>query len=463
MYELKDTIAAVSSPGTEKRVIVRVTGDKTGKIVGKFFDGGDGEFAGLKRGNLAIDEGLEVECFVYGFAGPRSYTGDDLAEFHFYSSEEMTEKFLENLFAAGCSLAGPGEFTARAYLNGKLDLSQAEAVGEIITGSNKYQIEAAEKLLSGKLSGSVAKVREDIIDLLAYVEAGMDFVEEDIEFLSAGEKAERAEQIVEELEEMLEGSLSYESVVGLPAVGLAGASNAGKSSLLNVMAKEKRSIVSDELKTTRDVLSQEVSFENNVCVMFDCAGLLYQPDNILDQLAQEAAVEALKNCLITVFCIDVTKEDLKEEIEIFRLVETEKIILAGTKCDLLNDKNRKENLKRIAGTFEKEVLPVSSVTKGGIENLKRVIDSNLTEMSLKMSGEGSENLQDRVGLTARHVNTIRRSLENVYEAKGHISEGNDELGAMLLRDCFESLGSIEQEKVDERILESIFGKFCIGK
>ncbi|MHC4556856.1 MAG: GTPase, partial [Planctomycetota bacterium] len=264
---------------------------------------------GLITGTVAIEAGLKVDAQLYLFLAPHSYTGDDVAEIHIHTNSAVTEALIASLIEKGLRSAGPGEFTARAYLNGKMDLSQAEAVNEIIVSSNEYQLAAAEKLLAGRLAKTTAQVRRSLMDSLSLIEAGLDFSGEDIELETTEQAVERLAGIKNQLEQLLSGSITYESVIDLPAVGIAGAPNAGKSSLLNKLLGTERSIVSHEHKTTRDVLTGVCTFSHFTCVLFDCAGLLQKPEDILDELAQQAAVEALRNSDVVIFCTDVSKTE----------------------------------------------------------------------------------------------------------------------------------------------------------
>ncbi|MHC4338430.1 MAG: GTPase, partial [Planctomycetota bacterium] len=242
-----------------------------------------------------------MDAMLYLFVAPHSYTGETLAEIHVHTNPSVTEALMGNLLGKGLRMAGPGEFTARAYLNGRIDLAQAEAVNEIIVSSNRYQLDAAEKLLSGRLAETTLQIRSEVLDCLGLLEAGLDFSQEDIEFITGKEVVERLVKIRQQLEQLLAGSISYEAVIDLPAVGIAGAPNAGKSSLLNKLLGKERSIVTDVSKTTRDVLTGLLTLRHCRCVLFDCAGLMESPSNILDELAQQAAIEALQNSSVVIF------------------------------------------------------------------------------------------------------------------------------------------------------------------
>jgi tRNA modification GTPase len=540
MYELNDTIVAVSSPTSGARVIVRITGPETIETCKKIFDPpvsirrrtkDEGRGTRLVTGSVTIDNELEVDAQLYLFLAPHSYTGDDIAEIHIHTNPAVTEVLIGNLLGKGLRMAGPGEFTARAYLNGKIDLSQAEAVNEIIVSSNAFQLAAAEKLLSGRLSETTAKVRSAIMDCLSIIEAGLDFSAEDIELETVAEVIERLLGVKEQLEQLLSGSIRYESLIDLPAVGIAGAPNAGKSSLLNTLLGKERSIVSHKRKTTRDVLTAICTLAHCRCVLFDCAGLLLCPDpirdptgkisngadNVLDELAQQAAIEALRNSAVVVFCVDISKDprpktqDARcksqdfglwaEEIGLWSLVwslGSVGLIPVATKCDLVSEQvlsNRLAELNELFGPAAKSTpanrfssidnktehnkedfgagfLVTSAETGAGLDLLREAIDKKTIEVEpgFKTSKSGAsplfESTQSSVGLTVRHQQAVTEAIENVSESIGELRAGNDEVAAMMLRAAYQAISNIESATgghVDEQILEQIFSRFCIGK
>jgi len=480
----------------------------------------------LVTGSVTIDNELEVDGQLYLFLAPHSYTGDDIAEIHLHTNPAVTEALMGNLLGRGLRMAGPGEFTARAYLNGKIDLAQAEAVNEIIVSSNAFQLAAAEKLLSGRLSETTAKVRSTMMDCLSLIEAGLDFSGEDIELETVAEVIERLLGVKEQLEQLLSGSIRYESLIDLPAVGIAGAPNAGKSSLLNKLLGKERSIVSHRRKTTRDVLTALCTLAHCRCVLFDCAGLVLCPDpirdptgkvskgadNVLDELAQQAAIEALRNSAVVVFCIDISKANWSEDISICELIEpshTKKQIAAkcgfgaglipvATKCDLVSEQvlsNRLAELNELFGPAPKSTpanrfssmdnktehnkvdfgagfLVTSAETGAGLDLLREAIDKKIIEVEpgFKTSKSGTnplfEGTQSSVALTARHKQAVTEAIENVSESISELRAGNDEVAAMMLRAAYQAVSGIESATgghVDEQILEQIFSRFCIGK
>ena len=470
MYELSDTIVAVSSPPLGERAIVRISGPDTIKKINQIFrpmiDAERG--TRLVAGSIVVDEELRIDAQLYLFFAPYSYTGETVAEIHIYANPSITGALLEGLLSKGLRMAGPGEFTARAYLNGKIDLAQAEAVNEIIVSSNRFQLAAAEKLLSGKLAETTEKIRSELMDCLSLIEAGLDFSGEDIEFITQAEAVQRLSVVKSELERLLSDSIGCESTLDLPAVGIAGVSGAGKSSLLNKLAGYERSIVSAHRKTTRDVLTSLLTLRHCRCVMFDCAGLtrcsmLDTRFSILDELAQQAAVESLQNSSIVVFCVDISKADWAEDISIRGLIEPEALIPAATKCDLLSGEMLANRIAELNKLLNADFLATSAKTGTGIERLQDTIDKKLIEQTLGSSHDGLAERASGVALTARHRQAVTDAIENIGESISELKAGNNEVTAMLLRAAYQSISDIQQQHVDEEILERIFSRFCVGK
>jgi tRNA modification GTPase len=465
MYELNDTIVAVSSPPLGERAIVRISGPNTLDILQQIFEPTitKEKKGGLIAASVKINVELRIDAQLYLFLTPHSYTGDTLAEIHIYTNPSVTGVLLEGLLSKGLRMAGPGEFTARAYLNGKIDLAQAEAVNEIVVSSNRFQLAAAEKLLSGRLAETTEKICSELMDCLSLIEAGLDFSSEDIEFLTESEAVQRLSDVKRELERLLAGSIACESTLDLPAVGIAGVPNAGKSSLLNKLMACERSIVSPERKTTRDVLANVLTLRNCRCVLFDCAGLMVKAENILDELAQQAAVKSLQDSSIVVFCVDISKSDWAEDILIHGLIEPKVLIPIATKSDLLSETILANRITRLNKLFSIDFLPTSAQTGIGLEQLHNTIDEKLIETALGSGRRGTAGQEaSLIALTARHRQAVTDAIENLGQALNELQAGNEEVTAMLLRAAYQSISDIQQH-IDEEILERIFSRFCIGK
>jgi tRNA modification GTPase len=363
--------------------------------------------------------------------------------------------------------AEPGEFTARAYLNGKMDLTQAEAVNEVIASSNRAQLAASERLLQGRLAETTSKLHDDIMDCLSLIEAGLDFSTEDIEFITRTEAVERLTSINSRLRDLIAGSITYEEIMDLPSVGIAGATNAGKSSLLNKLLGTERSIVSSHHKTTRDILTSMLTLDHCSFILFDCAGLIESPDNILDELAQQAAIEALAKSSLVLFCVDASKNDYYHDIAVRNLIRPINIIAVATKTDLLSQEALTSQIQNLNNLFETEFIPADTKTQTGLNLLRDAIDNKLLELApgSKAATENqlSETINFAAALTARHKNSVTEAAEHITTAIDELEISNDEVAAMMLRASCQSLSGIEQQNIDDQILQNIFQHFCIGK
>lgn len=456
MYELGDTITALSSSSEKAiRYIVRLSGTKAVIAANSFLS------KPIKADNTVVEnvlvfDGLEFDAAVYSFAEGKSYTGDELVEIHI----NCPFCVVEPLIAALCRidkvrLAGAGEFTTRAYFNGKLDLAQAEAVAQIVSGSNAFQIQAAVRLLEGKLSQKVTALREQILELLSLIEAGLDFSEEDITFITPQQAAKQVSDITHALTELLANNIRYERMLGLPAVAIAGCPNAGKSSLLNALLGKQRSIVSSTRATTRDVITEVLELKKCSCVISDCAGIEDDAVNEIDHIAQKAALEALNQANLVLFCVDISKDDFSKELRLFDAIDNEIIALA-TKSDKLDCKLIEKNLITLEQLFGKKFTCVSISGINSIEIVKKFIE--------KEAAKHYGSADDALAVNRRHYESIEQALVSTRTGLDEFSTGGEEIAAMYLRAAYESLSCLNEYKsVDESILDKIFSNFCIGK
>jgi tRNA modification GTPase len=457
VYNFNDTIVAVSSPGNDHRVIVRTTGPQTLDILNRIFSPIITAEAGITQGSVSITADINLDAVLYLFRQPHSYTGDDLAEIHLWANQAITEALMEQLLAAGARPALAGEFTARAYLNGKIDLAQAEAVNEVITASNTFQLAAAENLLAGQLGQTKEKISSAILDCLSRLEAGLDFSTEDIEPTNEADVIVMLGGTINQLRGLLADSVRCESTLDLPAVGIAGAPNAGKSTLLNKLLGRQRSIVSDKRKTTRDVLTGEMTIRGCRCVLFDCAGLTTHAESILDELAQQTAIEALRNATMVIFCVDIAKPDWAEDLAVWDLIPHRQLMAVATKTDLVAEKEIDKRTLQLKARFGCDFLAISAHSGLGLDKLKDKIAEQLTM--------GKSAVVDKYGIaiTARHRQAVTTAIADVEKAVDELKTGNDEVAAMMLRSAHNHLGGIEQHNIDEQLLDRIFSRFCIGK
>ncbi len=464
LIAMDDTIGAVSTAGVPvgaaARTILRISGPSAFAAV-EWLAAEPVRFeknrvVGCK---LRVDKDLTIEGRVYGFSKPHSYTGQDLCEVHIEAGPAAVQWLLEKLFKT-IRPAGPGEFTQRAYLNGKLDLTQAEAVAEIVSSANTAQLEAAQRLLGGRFSETIGDLRERMLDVLGRLEAGLDFSEEPIEFVSNEEAKRLVLEFKQHLSELLEGSIQCERLIDLDSAGLAGVPNAGKSRLLNALLGRQRSIVSEREATTRDVLTGLLRLGRLDCVLFDCAGLLsaQRQRTVVDRLSHQASLEALNRAAVVVFCVDIGKDDVSADVQMRGQISAGRVIYAATKSDTVDDAEVAERLEALQEIFGAEFLAISAATGAGLEALKNRIEHELLALRA-----GDREHQERLTINLRHRKRLEESVKALADCAEVLKADSTEIAAMLLRQGYEALGGLERETIDEAILERIFSKFCIGK
>ncbi|MCE5185368.1 MAG: 50S ribosome-binding GTPase [Planctomycetaceae bacterium] len=464
MLNVDDTIMASSTAslaiGTAGRTIIRLSGPQAFAAVSTILcEPVRFEKNRVVDCRLRVDNELQLRARLYCFAAPHSYTGQDLCEIHLEASPAVVECVMEQLFTI-VRPAGPGEFTKRAYLHGKLDLTQAEAVAEIVSCANAAQLDAAQRLLSGRFSQRIGRARRQLLDLLGRLEAGLDFAEEAIEFISKDEAIGMLAAFKEELSSLLENSIQTERLIDLDSVGLAGLPNAGKSSLLNALLGRPRSIVSPHRATTRDVLTGTLKLQLLDCVLFDCAGLLpyLEQRASAEQLSHQAAIGALNCAALVLFCVDLSKTNVSDELLVRKQITAPNLMYLATKADTLSESEFENAIDRLQRIFGADFMPVSAKTGRGLAPLKHAIETRL--LSLRA---GDQERQDRLTINQRHRGRLRESVKALADCAEEIKSDSTEVAAMLLRQAYEALGGLEHENIDEAILDRIFASFCIGK
>jgi len=464
MLDIDDTIAAVSTAtvpvGTAGRSIIRICGPDVFDVLKKTVTTSES----IQRNHITscvvhVDTDLDVAGWLYAFLQPHSYTGQDLAELHLDVCGAVIETILEKLYQF-VRPAAPGEFTQRAFLNGRMDLTQAEAVAEIVSAANTTQLAAAERLLHGRFSDTIATLRSRIIELLGRLEAGLDFSEEDIVFISTADALTEVDSIRQQLADLLDGSIRCERIIDMDSVGLAGVPNAGKSRLLNAMLGHSRSIVSGIEATTRDVLTGLLQLEQIDCVLFDCAGLLNksQRDTTINQLSHEASLAALNTAAVVLFCIDAGKQDFEAERQMRQQITAETVLYMMTKSDTVTPEQAARQQAKLQSAFGAEFLVTSAATGEGLEPLKKRIQ---TELLRRRSSDAE--YESRHMINQRHEQKLAETIKLLGEASHEVKAESTEIAAMLLRQGYERLGGLETEDISETILDDIFSRFCIGK
>jgi tRNA modification GTPase len=443
-----DTIAAISSAvGPAARMILRLGGPRAEEIARGLVDQMPAA-GGASRARCGF-HGLSFPIWIYFFAGPRSYSGEDLVEFHIPGSVVLAKMLLTELLSRGARLAEAGEFTARAYFNGRIDLTEAEGVAATIAAGSERELAAARQLLAGELARRLSPILDLLADTLALIEVGIDFSDEDVTFLSAQQTAERIARVVGELDRLLSESVRFERLAHEPRVVLVGRPNAGKSTLLNALAGRERAVVSPIAGTTRDVLSVELPLERRMVRLMDVAGIeepsegssaresaTTEQDRI-DRLMREHALRAVESADVVLLVIEAT--DSRPPLELPRSAAW----IVHTKTDLV------ESL-----TIEpSREIAVSARSGAGMKELAELID----RLAFGGDSKGSS-----LALNARHVSALEAARAALARAAAALEAG-PELIAMDLREALDALGSITGQISPDDLLGRIFSAFCIGK
>ncbi len=457
---LEETIAApASARGAARRAIIRLSGPNTLGVLSSLFTPDDGivlsRVGSARRlpGRIAPSGfGVDLEASVYLWPTARSYTGQTMAEIHLIGSQPVVDACLESLYAAGARPALAGEFTFRAFLAGRIDLIQAEAVLGTIHAEDSTSLQRALNQLAGGLSRRLMDFRDQLLGDLADLEAGLDFVEEDIDFLSRDDLCRRLSDAIDCLNSLVEQSDSRMESTERPHVVLAGPPNAGKSTLFNRLAGRPAAIESPVRGTTRDALTATVNWDGYAIDFFDTAGL-DEADGELERSIQKQSQTALARADLLLWCWSLdcaANETMPEQFASSFLRSDTPVIPLVTKADLLADSGQ-------SSLLPPDALRVSARTGQGIERLRQTIVSRLT------SGHASAG--EMIGSTAARC---RESLRQTRDALARAlaaarSESGEELIAMDLREGLDHLGEMVGAVYTDDLLDRIFSQFCIGK
>ena len=452
------TICAISTaPGVGGIGIVRLSGEESFKIIEKIFvpknkENNNIKGYTIKYGNIVNLNGEVIdEVLVSYFKAPKSYTTENMCEINSHGGIVVLNKILETCLEAGAELAEAGEFTKRAFLNGRIDLSQAEAVIDIINSKTDKEAKISLEQLKGNLSTEVEEIRKAIISTMADIEATIDYPEYDIEEVTNAKISTVLEAVDNKLKK-LEKTFDNGKILrdGIKTA-IIGRPNAGKSSLLNVILGEERAIVTDIEGTTRDSIEEFIQVDGIPLKIIDTAGIRNAKDEV-EKIGVKRAAQIAKDSDIVIAIFDITRDFNEEDEEIINLIKDKNAIILLNKIDLKQEKNMKE-----LETLNKPIIKVSTKTREGIEELYKEISKMYKLNEIASDGE-------IIVSNNRHKNLIKNAIKNVDQAKQailvkmpiDIISGN-------LREVVEELGKITGETVTEDVIKEIFSKFCLGK
>ena len=453
------TIAAISTaPSAGGIGIVRISGKETFKIIEKIFIPKNKqkieEIKGntIKYGHIVDDGKITDEVLVSFFKAPKSYTTEDMCEINSHGGMLIVKKILEICLKNGANLAEPGEFTKRAFLNGRIDLAQAESVIDIINAKSNKEVEASVKQLEGYLSKEISEIRKEIMNLMVDIEASIDYPEYDTPEITYSNSINVLEDVKQKLINLSNSFNSGKIIKDGISIAIIGKPNAGKSSLLNEFLKEERAIVTDIEGTTRDTIEEQITIEGIPFKIIDTAGIRDSVDKI-EQIGIEKSRKVAENSDVILAIFDVSKPLEKEDFEILKVIDNKKAIIVLNKIDLEGNYETEKTLKNA----NKDTVMVSVKEKNGIDKIysKLIEMFNLNEIELDNTNVVT-NLRHKQLIDCGKQNTI----DAIFALKNNLPV---DIIAINIKEILENLGKITGEAVSEDIIKEIFAKFCLGK
>ncbi len=452
LYNPDDTIVALSTPhGSGAIAVIRISGRSTIATVNNYFQGADltkEKGYTIHLGKL-VDENNNVidEVLISLFRSPKSYTGEDLIEISCHGSTYIINEILRLFLRNNIRMAEAGEFTMRAFINGKMDLSQAEAVADLIASKTKITHDIALKQLKGGFSSEIKILREKLVDFASLIELELDFSEEDVEFADREDLKNLIDELTVIIKKLIE-SYKFGNVLkkGVPTV-IIGRPNAGKSTLLNALLNENRAIVSEIEGTTRDTIEEELNINGIIFRFIDTAGIREAKDTI-ESLGIEKTHEKIKQSSLIIYIYDISKmtlEEVKKDIAIIAENDTPVLIVAN-----------KTDIKGSTENIPESHIPVSAKNNENIEKLKKDIFDSVIKNKIDTSATIITN--------ERHHDLLIKALNSLQNVKEGLASGiPGDLIAMDIRQANIFLGEITGTISTDDLLGNIFGKFCIGK
>ncbi len=464
---LDETIVAISSaPGFGVLGIVRLSGPKAITIADCMAATDTGEpLAGRPgstrvSGNVQIDDGAGLPAAFYLFRAPHSYTRQDIVEIHTVGSPAALDLVRRKAIELGALAAGPGEFTARAFLSGAMDLASAEAVAGMIRAQTDTQLRASRRMMDGTLAKHITEVRNELAELLALVEADIDFAEEPIEFITPEVLRRRLGEITERLQRLLRTATSVERFDVVPHILLFGPPNAGKSSLMNRLSGTNRAICAAASGTTRDILSAPVRIGRGEAILLDTAGVSRSEDEII-AAARAMTMSTAERVDLICIVFDLAKPDDEHVFDTVGSLDTGRLIIAANKCDLVSADQARQIGERLRSRGLGPVCLVSALNGMGIDALRNVLAEALGSTMTTTLGE-SVLISDRQGAAVNEASEAIKRAACLSEAARETIDCAD-LMAFELREALDALGSVTGEVTTEDLLSQVFANFCIGK
>ena len=454
-----DTIAAIATAMTSAGIgIIRISGDDALTITDQIFKAKskkkvtEMETHTLHYGFICDGDEVIDEVMLLIMKGPKSYTREDTVEIDCHGGVYVMKKILETVLKYGARPAEPGEFTKRAFLNGRIDLAQAESVIDIINAKNKFALKSSMKQLSGKVSEKIKEIRAELLHEIAYIESALD----DPEHISLDGYAEQLEEIVEKNKAAIEKLLATSDNGRMLKEGIStvivGKPNAGKSSLLNTLVGEERAIVTDIAGTTRDVLEEQINLNGIILNIIDTAGIR-DTDDVVEKIGVDKAKKYLEDADLIIYVVDSSTKLDENDFEIMELLKERNAIILLNKSDLNPVTTAEEIMSHIAI----KPIPISAKEQTGLELLEEEIK--------RLFFSGQVTFNDEVYITnIRHKTSLQEARNSLNLVVRSIEDGMPEdFYSIDLMNAYEELGNIIGESIEDDLAQEIFSKFCMGK
>lgn len=459
--ESTGTIVAIGTrPGEAAIGIVKLSGDKSIFIADKIFRSkSKKKLSGIDTynmlyGHIIDNDGDTIdEVVVTLMKKPKSYTREDVVEINCHGGIIATTKVMELCIESGARIADPGEFTKRAFLNGRIDLSQAEAVIDLVRSKTEQSLKIAAKNLQGNVKKEIKRLKEMILNVLVQLEASVDFIEEDLEITPYQKLTKKVREIKAEMEELISDEKKGEIIKNGVKAAIIGKTNVGKSSLLNLLSKKEKAIVTSIPGTTRDAVEEILYVEGIPLILVDTAGIR-KTKSAIEKIGVERSLKHINEAELVLLVLDGNRKFEKMDLEIIKKIERKKTICCINKVDL------KQNLEmeRIRKYFnEKFIIKISALKGIGIRKLENKIKALIMD-------NGDLNLEEKIIINSRHKNILKEVSSLLDSAEKAMKEKmSEEFPSYDLKTAYGLLGEILGETTRDDILDKIFSQFCIGK
>ena len=457
---IDDTIAAIATaPGEGGIGIIRISGEKSLQVAQSIFKSKSGKMIKdynartLIYGTVVDNEKVIDEVLVAYMKGPNSYTAEDVIEINCHGGFISVKKILELILSKGVRLAEAGEFTKRAFLNGRIDLSQAEAIIDVIKSKTDMAHEVAQSQLEGSLAKKIKDLRMNVTEVLAHLEVSIDFAEEDVEEITYQTLEEKALELRNEIKKLYDTAESGKILRdGLKTV-IVGKPNVGKSSLLNSILGENRAIVTDIAGTTRDVIEEFVNIKGIPLKIVDTAGIR-ETEDVVEKIGLEKSIESFSTADLVIMVLDASRKLSEEDMEILESLKNKKTIVLLNKMDL-EPQIELEKIEEFVNS--EDIIKISALKHQGIEELQDKIEAMVYHGSVK----NSSNLMIT---NSRHKDALFKAYESINDAISAIEQRMPyDFIEVDFKNIWDYLGYINGDTVREDLLDTIFANFCIGK